>query len=313
VGAAALLLNTASGSTAVGASALQSNSTGPGNTAVGFHALMANTTNGGSTATGYEALANSTGFGNTAVGYQALINNTTGNSNIALGAGAGSNLPSGSNNIYIGNSPGNSAGESNTIAISSLMQAPSGEARCLIGGIYFQSVNNGVPVLISSSNQLGTQSSSKRFKKDIGTMDKASEAIFSLRPVTFYYKSDDTSTPQFGLVAEEVAEVNPDLVVRDKDGEIYSVRYDAVNAMLLNEFLKEHKKLEKQRANTEKQQAAISQQDRKIQEQDATIAELRRAMQVLTAQLKAQAAQIQKVSAQLELRKPTQQAIASGR
>src|SRR5205085_6668298 len=108
--------------------------------------------------------------------------------------------------------------------------------------------------VIDSSGQLGTVSSSERFKKDIGPMDNSSEAILSLRPVTFHYKNDSKGIPQFGLVAEEVAKVDPNLVVRDKDGHIYSVRYDAVNAMLLNEFLKEHHKMQELEAKMAQQQ-----------------------------------------------------------
>jgi hypothetical protein len=134
-------------------------------------------------------------------------------------------------------------------------------------------------------------------------MDEASDAIMALKPVSFRYKKqiDPRSTPQFGLVAEEVARVNPDLVVRGKGGEPYTVRYDAVNVMLLNEFLKEHKKVETQQTKIATQEAAISQQDRRIEEQDATIAQLKQATQTLTTQLKEQAAQIQKVSAQIEM------------
>ena len=150
--------------------------------------------------------------------------------------------------------------------------------------------NAAIPVLIDTVGQLGTTSSSRRFKKEIKPMDKASETILGLKPVTFHYKMDTTETPQFGLIAEEVTEVNPGLVVRDENGEIYTVRYDAVNAMLLNEFLKEHRK--------------VQEQGRKAQEQEATITQLKKGMEVLTAQLKEQAAQIQKVSAQLEARKP---------
>ncbi|PYJ94209.1 MAG: hypothetical protein DME62_05940 [Verrucomicrobia bacterium] len=150
--------------------------------------------------------------------------------------------------------------------------------------------NAAIPVLIDTVGQLGTTSSSRRFKKEIKPMDKASETILGLKPVTFHYKMDTTETPQFGLIAEEVTGVNPGLVVRDENGEIYTVRYDAVNAMLLNEFLKEHRK--------------VQEQGRKAQEQEATITQLKKGMEVLTAQLKEQAAQIQKVSAQLEARKP---------
>jgi hypothetical protein len=140
---------------------------------------------------------------------------------------------------------------------------------------------NAIPVLIDSAGQLGTTSSSRRFKKEIKPMDKASEAILTLKPVTFQYKSDKTATPQFGLIAEEVAAVNPNLVVRDENGEIYTVRYEAVNAMLLNEFLKEHQKVETL---------------------EATVANL-----VTT--VKEQAAQIQKVSAQLAVNKPAPQTV----
>jgi predicted ribosome quality control (RQC) complex YloA/Tae2 family protein len=152
-----------------------------------------------------------------------------------------------------------------------------------IGGIFGTTTfNPAIPVLIDDNGQLGTVSSSRRFKKDIKSMDKASEAILALNPVTFHYKTGAGGTLQFGLIAEEVAAVNPDLVVRDNNGEIYTVRYDAVNAMLLNEFLKEH---------------------HKMQEQGATIAELKKEIANLTATVKEQATQIQKVSAQIELSK----------
>jgi hypothetical protein len=147
-------------------------------------------------------------------------------------------------------------------------------------------------VLIDSAGQLGTMSSSLRFKKEIKLMDRASEVILALKPVTFHYKSDKTGTPQFGLIAEEVAEVNPDLVVRDEKGEVYTVRYDAVNAMLLNEFLKEH---------------------RKNEEQQATIAQLKKDLRANAAQHQKQfdalSAALQKVSAQLEARKPAPQVV----
>src|SRR6202022_3728717 len=140
--------------------------------------------------------------------------------------------------------------------------------------------------------QLGVAPSSQRFKDEIKPMDKASEAILALKPVSFRYKHelDPKGIPQFGLVAEEVEKVNPDLVVRDADGKVFTVRYEAVNAMLLNEFLKEHRKVEEQ--------------GRKAQEQERTIAQLKKGMEVLTAQLHEQSSQIQKVSAQLELNKP---------
>jgi hypothetical protein len=165
---------------------------------------------------------------------------------------------------------------------------------CFIGQILGQPIdpNSGIPVGVDSSGKLGTFLSSRRFKHDIKLMDRSSEAILALKPATFHYKSDAKGTPQYGLIAEEVAEVNPDLVVRDKYGELLTVRYEAVNAMLLNEFLKEH---------------------RKVQQQEATITQLRKDLGTtiaqLTARLDEQAAQIQKVSAQLEASKPAPQVV----
>jgi hypothetical protein len=177
---------------------------------------------------------------------------------------------------------------------------------CFIGNIRGVTTQNAnaIPVLIDSAGQLGTMSSSARFKTEIKPMDKASEAILALKPVTFHYKSDASGIPQFGLIAEEVAEVNPDLVVRDENGEIYTVRYDAVNAMLLNEFLKEHRRVEQQ-------QATIQQLKSNAAKQEATISELKRDLGVLTAQLKEQAAQIQKVSAQIEMKEQARHTVAN--
>jgi Chaperone of endosialidase len=202
------------------------------------------------------------------VGRFALANNTTGNSNTALGSGAGINQTTGSGNVYIGSGTPGITGESNA---------------CYIASIFGQTSANGIPVLINSNNKLGTTTSSKRFKQEIKPMDKASEALFSLKPVAFRYKKqlDPAGTSQFGLVAEEVEKVNPDLVVRDKEGKPYSVRYDQVNAMLLNEFLKEHRKVEELEANAAQQQKQI---------------------EALTAGL-------QKVSAQLELNKAAPQTV----
>jgi Chaperone of endosialidase len=274
VGAGTLLANTGDNNTATGAGALLSNTEGSFNTANGAFALFGNTTGRANTATGDEALVQNTtgenntatgaaalndnidgndntadGFGalasntsggdNIAVGRFALSSNTTGNSNIALGSFAGLNLTTGDANIDIGN-PG-VAGESATIRIGGATQG-----KTFIAGIRGVATgnNNAVNVVIDSAGQLGTISSSRRFKKEIRPMDKASEAILGLKPVTFHYNSDERNRPEFGLIAEDVAEVNPDLVVRDKNGEIYTVRYEAVNAMLLNEFLKEHRKVE---------------------------------------------------------------------
>jgi Chaperone of endosialidase len=318
VGAGALLSNTANENTATGAGTLFSNSTGIFNTANGTFALFSNTTGTRNTATGVEALVQNTtgenntatggaalndnidgndntadGFGalasntsggqNTAVGRFALNSNTTGNGNIALGRLAGANLTTGDANIDIGNS--GVAGESATIRIGGAIQGTTFIAA--IRGVTTGN-NNALNVVIDSAGQLGTMSSSRRFKKKIRPMDKASEAILGLKPVMFHYNSDERNRPEFGLIAEDVAEVNPDLVVRDNDGEIYTVRYDAVNAMLLNEFLKEH---------------------HTIQEQGATIAQLKSGIEILAATVKEQAAQIRKVTAELGANKSAPQVV----
>src|ERR1700676_3083906 len=199
-------------------------------------------------------MSNTIGFENTANGVEALLNNTTGIGNIALGVSAGSNLTTGSNNIDIGNQ--GVAAEANTIRIGTA----GNQTATFIAGIY--GVNEGgtpAAVYINSNGQLGTMSSSRRFKKEIKPMDQTSQAILGLQPVTFQYKSDPTGTAQFGLIAEEVAQMDPDLVVRDAQGEIYSVRYEAVNAMLLNEFLKEHRTVEEQGRKAEEQERTIAQ------------------------------------------------------
>ncbi len=244
-GVGALLNNTANENTANGTLALFSNTTGVQNTAVGFSALSNSTTagansSGANTAIGAFALGqNVTGGANTAIGYAALYI-ATGGGNIALGDLAGVDVTTGSGNIIIGNR--GLAGDDATIRIGRATHT-----KCYIAGIrdVTTGVGDAIPVVIDSASQLGTVSSSKRFKKEIKPMDNASEAVLGLKPVSFQYKNDKTSQPQFGLIAEQVAEVNPNLVVRNSDGEIYTVRYDAVNAMLLNEFLKEHKKVEK--------------------------------------------------------------------
>jgi hypothetical protein len=160
---------------------------------------------------------------------------------------------------------GNSSGSqvttaSNVICIGTNGSGANVNNSCFIGNIRDAVVApDAATVLIDSAGKLGTTSgSSRRFKKEIKSMDSASEAILALKPVTFRYKIDNTNTPQFGLIAEEVAKVNPDLVVRDKEGNPYTVRYDAVNAMLLNEFLKEHKKVEEQAHEIREQKAAIN-------------------------------------------------------
>jgi Chaperone of endosialidase len=266
MGTAALLSNTTGKeNTANGVQALFSNTTGAFNTAIGSGALFSNTDGSVNTAIGLNALFNNdTGGVNTAIGFQALINNTTGNGNIALGTQAGTAVTTASNVICIG-ATGFNVSDS-----------------CFIDNIRGALVSpDAVQVLIDSAGKLGTTTgSSRRFKREIKPMDDTSEAILALRPVTFNYKSDKTDTPQFGLIAEDVAKVNPDLVLRDKSGEIYTVRYDAVNAMLLNEFLKEHKN---------------------VQELKATLAQQQKQIAALIAHIKEQDAKIQKVSDRLEM------------
>jgi hypothetical protein len=287
IGAGTLLANTADENTATGAGALLSNTTGFRNTADGAFALFSNTTGVANTATGREALfTNTGGNSNTAVGPGALIS-STGSSNTALGVNAGIAVTTANSVICIG-SVGRNVNNG-----------------CFIGNIRSRQtqIADAIPVLIDSNEQLGTVSSSRRFKREIKPMDKASEAILALKPVAFHYKSDKTNTPQFGLIAEEVAEVNPDLVVRDKNGEIYTVRYDAVNAMLLNEFLKEHRKVEEQSCK-------IENQARKIQEEQTTITHLQKEMEIVIAHSKEQDSQIQRVSAQLQISNPVKRVAA---
>jgi hypothetical protein len=277
----ALRTNNGSNNTATGVQALVSNTTGQDNTANGSGALFSNTNGGQNTAVGRQALpSNGTGTQNTAVGWAALFNNITGSGNIALGSFAGFNLTTGDNNIDIGNE--GVAAESNTIRIGT----PATHTATFIAGISGTPIGGGgSTVRVNANGQLGTTPSSARFKQNIKPMDTASEAIHALKPVTFRYKQelDPEGSPQFGLVAEDVERVNPDLVARDDKGKVYTVRYDAVNAMLLNEFLKEH---------------------RTVQEQGVMIAELKKQIATLTATMKEQAAQIQKVSAQVQMSGP---------
>jgi hypothetical protein len=300
-GRAALTSNTTgNNNTADGHDALFSNTTAIRDTATGSFALFSNTTGPNNTAIGYFALfSNTTGNSNTASGYDALVNNTTGNSNIALGNFAGANLTTGDNSIDIGNV--GVAGEANTIRIGT----EGTQTNAYFAGIYQTNIANGLVVKVDSDGHLGTVGSSERFKDEIKPMNKASEAILGLKPVTFHYKKelDPEGTPQFGLVAEEVEKVNPDLVVRDKAGKPYTVRYDAVNAMLLNEFLKEHRKVEQQ-------EATITQQRKDF---EAAIAQQQKAIKTLTSTVKEQASQIQKVSAQLEMSKPAPQTVLNNR
>ena len=295
-GVGALFYNTTGyANTATGDSALQDNTTGWYNTGNGTSALAHNTTGVSNTADGLNALYNNTtGNNNTADGFSALFNNTTGDSNIALGAGAGQNLTTGSNNIEIGNPGGAFAvPEADTIRIGTVGT----QQATFIAGISGKTVPGGVTVVVGANGHLGTVVSSRRFKEEIKPMDKASEAILALKPVTFRYKQelDPEGMPQFGLVAEEVEKVSPDLVARDDEGKVYTVRYEAVNAMLLNEFLKEHKKVDQQEAT--------------IAQLKATVAQQQKGMDLLTASVKEQVLKIQKVSDQLEVRRPAPQLV----
>jgi trimeric autotransporter adhesin len=280
----ALLRNqTGDNNTATGLNALLNNTDGVDNTATGLNALLNNTSGNDNTANGPNALqSNTTGNDNTADGHDALFNNTTGSNNIAVGHGAGQNLTTGNNNIDIGfiGVPG----EANTIRIGT----QGTQTQTFIAGISGTALGSGVAVRVNSNGQLGTVASSARFKEEIKPMDKASEEILALRPVSFRYKKeiDAERTPQFGLVAEDVQKVNPDLVERDREGKPYSVRYEAVNAMLLNEFLKEHRIVEQLKKDFE-----------------SKIAEQQKQIEALTAGL-------QKVSAQVELSKPAPRTVS---
>jgi len=277
-GAFALFTNTeGAGNTASGVLALFHNTIGNANTATGEAALLNNTSGNDNTANGDNALVNNaTGEGNVAIGSQVLHSNTSGNSNTAVGGGALFNS-TGNENIAIGFSAGNNVSTASSVICIGLPGQDVSNS-CYIGNIFNVTSSGGTAVFINSDGKLGTTTSSKRFKEEIKPMDKASEALFVLRPVAFRYKQeiDPARTRQLGLVAEDVEKVSPDLVVRDKEGKPHSVRYDQVNAMLLNEFLKEH---------------------RKVQELEKQVEKL--------------AAGLQKVSAQIELKNPAAQMAAN--
>jgi len=314
VGAGALLLNTANNNTAVGAGTLISNTTGVSNTALGTFALWLNTEGSDNNAVGDSALFNNIsgtfnnahgrsalnandGSENNAFGDLALEFNTTGSQNTAIGDDALRNNIDGSGNVAVGDEAGTGLGTNvnNCIAIG----APGAgtfatlDNTCFIGSIFDEPISDPgtqEAVFVDQFNVVGVAPSSRRYKHDIQPMDKASESILALKPVTFKYNADKNGRTQYGLIAEEVAAVNPDLVVQHKGGEISTVRYEQVNAMLLNEFLKEHKK---------------------VQSLETTVAQQAKGMEVLTAQLREQAAQIQKVSAQLEVKKSAPQVVAN--
>jgi len=283
-GTVALSSNTTgSNNTAIGRNALANNITGSNNTATGTFALLNNVTGYRNTATGANALQNSAvGHDNTAIGFQALYNDDNGSDNVAVGFNAGLNLTTGSGNVYIGYGVLGVAVESNTTRIRNV----------------YPSVASGRAVYVNADNKIGTLVSSRRFKEQIKPMDKTSEAILALKPVSFHYKKEiePNSAIMFGLIAEDVEKADPDLVTRNEKGEAETVRYDAINAMLLNEFLKEHRKNEEQEGKIQEQAASIATLKSTVAQQQkdfqATIAQL-------TKRAYEQASQIQKVSAEL--------------
>jgi hypothetical protein len=313
-GAAALLFNTTGAqNTANGTAALEFNETGSQNTAYGAFTLLLNTTGAFNTATGFDALfsnttgqfntadgdgaldLNTVGNGNTAIGSAALQSNTEGDNNTAVGANALDANITGNNNTVVGRGAGsNIVTANNVICIGAGLNGDDVSDSCFINNIFLATSTNGIGVFVNGNGKLGTTTSSRRFKEAIKPMDKASVALYALQPVAFRYKKqiDPAGTSQLGLVAEDVEKVNPDLVVRDKEGKAYSVRYDQVNAMLLNEFLKEHR--------------AFVEQQQKVEEQGATIARLEKQIEALTAGL-------QKVSAQLEVSKSAAQTVLNNR
>ncbi len=262
--------------------------------------MQDNTSGTQNTACGWSALVhNLTGFNNTAMGLNSLANNTNGSNNIALGDGAGINLTSGNDNIDIG-----SAGLASESGVTRIGTAGT-QTATFIAGIREAPLAYGVAVAvgITADGQLGVRASSPRFKEAIKPMDKKSEAILALQPVTFRYKKDldPSATPQFGLVAEEVAKVDPDLVALDETGKPYTVRYEEVNAMLLNEFLKEHRKVEALESSVARQQADSS----------ASAAQHQRAIETLTAALQVQAAQIKQVNDRLDVARAAPRVVSS--
>ena len=277
------------GNTAVGSGALFNAANSPENVAVGFHALNATSgTNGFNVAVGFQALDQvTTGGQNTAVGDNALGNVVTGTFNTAIGDLAGlSHTGSDSGNIDIGAFEEGVAGESNVTRIGNI-------------GNTAQSSGVFLTVEFVGGTKLGYVVSSRRYKEDIKPMEKASESLFALTPVTFRYKKDmdPSGTQQYGLIAEDVAKVNPDLVVNDQQGKPATLRFLNIQAMMLNEFLKEHKKIEEQ-------QATIAQLKKDLL---ATSAQQQEEIKALTATLKEQAKQIERVNALVTVTRPAPQ------
>jgi Chaperone of endosialidase len=297
-----LFLNTTGeANTAVGANALVHNDSGSDNNAFGTNALFNNVDGAFNNAHGRNALANSrTASENNAFGDLAMENNTSGSSNTAIGDDALRNCMDGSFNVAVGDEAGTSiVSASNTVAIGAPGAGPFADISntCFIASIYNQPVSDAgtaQDTFVDQFNVLGFVPSSKRFKHDIQPMDKASETLLALKPVTFKYNSDKTGRTQYGLIAEEVAKVAPDLVVRDNNGGINTVRFEQIGSMLLNEFLKEHRKVEELKSDFQ-----------------ATVAKQQKEIETLTARLEEQAAQIQKVSAQLEMSKPAAKVVVN--
>jgi len=288
-GISALFANLGSNNTADGAAALALNHGGTDNTAVGAEALLNNTSGNFNTAIGWETLvANDNGGANTAIGYQALFHNTSGNNNTAIGNGAGANVNAGSFNVYLGAFLGgvpDEVGHTYISNINSTVQPPG-------GNVEFVTIN-------LDTKLLGHSSSSRRYKEDIKPMTIASEALYRLQPVSYHYRKeiDPNQSTAFGLIAEEVAQVNPALVARNPKGQPESVHYEMVNAMLLNEFLKEHK--------------TVQQQASEIQEQKAAINALKKGMETVVARLKKQDSRIKGLKTQFQTQNPTQNVAAN--
>ena len=295
IGAGTLFANNADENTATGAGALLSNTTGSTNTANGAFALNSNITGSLNTAIGVQALfSNTFGFFNTAIGVSALFSDTDGGDNTAIGLTALAFNVNGSRNIGLGHRAGVNVTTANDVICIGADGANLSNS-CYIGQIFGATSSGGTAVFINSDGKLGTATSSRRFKDEIKPMERASEALFALKPVTFRYKKgiDLHGISQFGLVAEDVEAVNPDLVVRDKEGKVNTVRYDAVNAMLLNEFLKEHRKVAEEEATITQLKSTVAQQETNFQ---ATVARQQKQIEALTAGL-------QKVSVQIEAKK----------
>jgi len=330
VGAAALVLNNADDNTAVGTAALLLNTTGGENTAVGRNALINNDSGSDNNAVGAFALATTVdGFFNNAHGRNALVNSngsennafgdlalegvTTGTSNTAIGDDAGRFIVDGSGNVCVGDEAGTGLGASvnNCIAIGAPGAGPFADFdnTCFIGNIFGEAVSDPgtqIPVYVDQFNNVGVfNTSSRKLKHDIKPMDRASEGLYRLKPVTFKFNSDWKSTTQYGLIAEEVAEVDPELVVRGRDGEVMAVHYEQINNMLLNEFLKEHRTVQEQKATISRLRSTDAEQETTITQlkssdarQEAIIAKQQKQIEALTVEL-------QKMSAQIDMSKAT--------